>query len=148
MLVFSLGGVFVFDGGEIFLTRTFDPDLSGNAIPGTWTKTNFDVFGIVDRSVNFRFADDTLLSPTFTGIFPSTETDMFFGAMDTVNDDNPAGTGVLTYTFDISGQSDLMFSAEFVVVNVEVMKSLLVTDCVMFVELMPVIRPTAGKTCA
>ena len=101
-----------FDGGEIFLTRTFDPDLSGNAIPGTWT-SNFDVFGIVDRSVNFRFADDTLLDPTFNGIFPSTETDMFFGAMDTVNDENPAGTGVLTYTFDISGQSDLMFSAEF-----------------------------------
>ena len=54
-----------FDGGEIFLTRTFDPDLSGNAIPGTWT-SNFDVFGIVDRSVNFRFADDTLLDPTLT----------------------------------------------------------------------------------
>lgn len=99
-----------FDGGGEFLTRTIDPDNSANG--GTFSSI-FDVFGIVNREVNNDFADNTLMDETFFGLVPSTKTDLFFGTEDIDNNDNPDGTGTLVYTFDISGQSDLMLSAEF-----------------------------------
>ena len=102
-----------FDGGGVFLTRTFDPDNSSNDPPGSFGGSFFDVFGIVDRNVNFDFADDTLMGFS-GGVFATTKTDNFLGSLDVENDQNPNETFVsLTYTFDISGQTDLGFSAEF-----------------------------------
>lgn len=101
-----------FDGGEMFLTRTFTPDLSGNPIPGTFPSSNFDVFGIVDRNVNLDLQDDSLIDPGFTGMFPTTVTDMFLAHEDLSNDDNPDNTGIVEYAIDISGASNLMFSID------------------------------------
>ena len=101
-----------FDGGEMFMSRTFTPDLSGNAIPGTFPGSSFDVFGIVDRTVNFDFADDTLIDPGFTGMFPTTVTDSFLAHEDLDNGDNPDATGVVVYEIDITGAENLMFSID------------------------------------
>lgn len=102
-----------FDGGELFISRTFTPDLSGNAVPGTFPGSIFDVFGIVNRSVNIDLSDDTLIDPTFQGMFPTTVTDSFLATEDLDNDDNPEATGELVYEFDITGATDLVFSADF-----------------------------------
>lgn len=102
-----------FDGGEMFISRTFTPDLSGNLVPGTFPGSVFDVFGIVDRTVNIDFLDDTLTDPTFQGMFPSTVTDNFLATEDLDNGDNPEATGVVVYEFDITGATDLVFSADF-----------------------------------
>ena len=100
-----------FDGGETFTSRTITPDNSLNG--GTFSTSIFDVFGIVDRTVNFDFSDDTLIMPTFTGMHASTVTDNFFGTEDIENNDNPSGTGSLVYVIDVSGATDLVFSADF-----------------------------------
>ena len=102
-----------FDGGGMFMSRTFTPDLLGNPIPGTFTTSNFDVFGIVDRFVNFEIPDDTLINPDFGGLVPSTKTDNFFCVLDLLNDENMDGTGTLVYEFDVSGATNLEFSADF-----------------------------------
>ena len=99
-----------YDGGEMFMSRTFTPDNSANG--GTFPSSIFDVFGIVDRNVNFDFADDTLIDPAFTGMFPSTFTESFMAHEDLDNGDNPSATGEVVYEIDISGASDLMFSID------------------------------------
>ena len=111
--VSQIVGMDDFDGGEMFISRTFTPDNSGNPIPGTFISSIRDVFGIVDRTVNFDFADDTLMDPTFQGMFPTTVTDSFLATADLDNPDNPSGTGQVIYEFDITGASDLVFSADF-----------------------------------
>ena len=100
-----------FDGGEMFISRTFTPDNSANG--GTFPGSAFDVFGIVDRTVNLDFSDDTLLDPTFQGMLPTTVTDSFLGLEDLDNDDNMSGTATLVYEFDVTGATDLEFSADF-----------------------------------
>ena len=100
-----------FDGGEMFTSRTFTPDNSGTG--GTFPSSIFDVFGIVNRTVNFDFLDDTLTDPTFQGMFPTTVADNFLGTEDLDNGDNVDGTGVVVYEMDIAGATDLMFSANF-----------------------------------
>lgn len=101
-----------FDGGEIFLSRTFTPDNSANG--GVFpTSPPFDVFGIVDRNVNIDFSDDTLTDPAFVGMLASTVTDSFLGVEDLDNPDNMDGTAMLVYEFDVLGSSDLVFSADF-----------------------------------
>ncbi len=111
--VFSqIVGMDDFDGNEIFISRTITPDLSGNPLPGTFSSP-FDVFGIVDRTVNIDFEDSTLIDPTFQGMFPTTVADNFLATEDLDNGDNPDGTGSVVYEFDIVGASNLTFSANF-----------------------------------
>lgn len=100
-----------FDGGENFLTRTLTPDNSANG--GTFPNSIFDVFGIVDRTVNLDFSDDTLIDTTFTGMLPTTVTDSFFGSEDLDNPDNMDGTASIVYEFDVAGATGLSFSADF-----------------------------------
>ena len=102
-----------FDGGEMFISRMITPDLSGNAVPGTFPNSVRDVFGIVDRTVNIDFLDDTLTDPTFQGMFPSTVTDRFLATEDLDNPDNESAIGEVVYEFDITGATDLVFSADF-----------------------------------
>jgi hypothetical protein len=97
------------DGGDLNLTsRVITPDLSGSSIPGTFSN-RFDVFGLVDRNVNFDFADDSAGSfPADTfGVLKTGHTGNVFGVEDIVNPDNASGTGSATWTFDISGASSL-----------------------------------------
>lgn len=98
-----------FDGTGNFLTRVITPDLSGSTIPGTFPSSRLDVFGIVDRNVNFDFADDSvsIFTPDTFGIIGEDKLDHFFGVEDLTNPDNPAGTGTATWTFDITGATNL-----------------------------------------
>ena len=111
-----------FDGGGDFLTRVFSPDnaSAGGLFPSAdFGGFGFDVFGIVDRSINFTFADDSVelgldgdpeTNDDF-GLISANKTDLFVGIQDLKNDDNPSGQGTLTYAFDVSGGSD--FSVSF-----------------------------------
>lgn len=102
-----------FDGGGNYTSRAISPDNSGNN--GAFGGSNFDVFGITDRTVNFDFADDSLsIFPTDSfGILKEGKTDKVFGVEDLDNGDNPGGTGSATWTFDISGATDLSLAIDF-----------------------------------
>ena len=108
-----------FDGGGTFLSRMIDPDNSGNDPMGSFPGSRFDVFGIVDRNVNFDFADDSAGSfpPDTFGILQTGKTDNVFGVEDLTNPDNTGGTGSLTYTFDISGFSALSVGFDFAAIG-------------------------------
>ena len=84
-----------------------DPDNAANS--GAFAGSNFDVFGITDRTVNFDFADDSagsFASDTF-GVVGTGDTNPFFGVEDLDNGDNPGGTGTASWVFDISSASAL-----------------------------------------
>ena len=100
-----------FDNEQMFLSRMLNPDLSGNPIPGTFASSNLSVFGIVDRTVNENFADDTLIDPSLSGLLPSTVTDNFLAQADLLNPDND-GSATLQYTVDISEAENLDFSID------------------------------------
>ncbi len=104
-----------FDTSMNLLSRTITPDLSGNSIPGTFPGSRFDVFGIVDRNVNFDFADDSAGSfpPDTFGILKTGKTDKVFGVEDLLNNDNPSASGSAVWVFDISGYTDLFISIDF-----------------------------------
>jgi hypothetical protein len=88
------------------------PDTSGTG--GTFTSP-FDVFGVVDRNVNNDFADDSLsiFPADVVGILRENQTGFVFGSEDVVNLDNPSGTGQATWTFDISGFSNVRVVMDF-----------------------------------
>ena len=101
----SLGSVIAednFDGTNTFASRTIMPDNSGNSPPGTFAGSDFDVFGIVDRTVNSDFNSDT----------PAGKVDSFFGVEDVENGDNPGGTGTATWTANITGATDLTLAVD------------------------------------
>ncbi len=93
-------------------TRVFNPDNSANG--GTFPNSSNDVFGIVDRNVNFSFGDDSLsIFPADTfGIIPEAKTDFFLGFQDTVNGDNAGGSVSLTWTASTAGMTGLTLSFE------------------------------------
>jgi uncharacterized protein len=97
-----------FDGTGQFLSRGIAPEPPGGIFGGNAT----DVFGIVDRTVNAHFADDTLMHAASRGLIPSTKTDRFFGIEDLDNGINPSGEGAVTWTFDIDGYTDLRLSVD------------------------------------
>jgi len=95
-------------------TRILAPDNSENG--GTFPEEPFDVFGIVDRNINFSFGDDSLsIFPDDTfGIIPEGKTDLFLGFQDTVTMANPNedGSVSVTWTASVAGLSDLSLSFE------------------------------------
>ena len=101
-----------FDGEQNFLNRTLSPDLSGNRNPGAFLDSDFDVFGIVDRTVNSGFSDDTLIATDMQGLLPSTVTDQFLGYADLSNPNNPSGTASLQYEIDITDAENLELSID------------------------------------
>jgi hypothetical protein len=115
-----------FDGGADarVTSRTITPDNSAQAILGSFPSSRFDVFGVTNRTVNFDFADDSVIgvgnpnelaTDTF-GVAPFAtypEANKFFGVEDLDNADNLGGTGTAIWTFDISGLSNLSLSAVF-----------------------------------
>lgn len=105
-----------FDDEQTFLTRTLEPDLSGNPIPGTFQNSELDVFGIVDRTINQDFSDDTLIDSSLTGLFPSTVTDNFLAFADLLNPDND-GTASVQYTIDVSEAVNLDFSIDIAAIG-------------------------------
>lgn len=99
-------------------TRVLVPDNS--ATGGQFPSSAFDVFGIVDRAVNFDFSDDSVINnsdadpmndDTF-GIFPPSKTDLFLGFADTTNDDNTSGEVSVTWSVSAAGFTDLSLSFE------------------------------------
>ncbi len=100
-----------FDSGQNFMSRELDPDLSNSDVPGTFPGSIFDVFGIVDRTVNEDFSDDTLINSSLTGLFPTTITDRFLAQADLANPNNNGSASVL-YTIDISDLENLEFSID------------------------------------
>ncbi len=104
-----------FDGGGTFINRTITPNLAGSSIPGTFPGSRFDVFGIVNRIVNFDFADDSagsFAADTF-GILRTGKTDNVFGSEDLTNPDNPSGTASASWTFNTANFQDLMVMIDF-----------------------------------
>jgi hypothetical protein len=101
-----------FDGGGVFTTRVLTPDNSANG--GAFPTSGFDVFGIVDRSINNAFADDSvsIFVDDLEGIIPETKTDFFVGFADIVNGDNPSGEAIVEWTMDAAGQTGLELSFE------------------------------------
>jgi hypothetical protein len=101
-----------FDSNRNFSNFNVNPDNSANN--GTFSSTS-DVFGIIDRTVNDSFADDTVANPpdAFGGLLNSTKTDNVFGVQDLTNPDNLSGTGTATWQFDISGGTNLSILIDF-----------------------------------
>ena len=100
-----------FDGNGIYMSRTFDPDLSFNG--GTFPTSIFDVFGIVDRNVNINFSDNTLVDPACIGLLPSTKTDKFLGISDICNSfSGNDAIAELQYRFDIENAENLALSID------------------------------------
>ena len=96
------------DGAGQNLTNfVANPD---NAVTsGAFAGSNFDVFGITDRTVNFDFADDSAgsFAADMFGVVGTGDTNPFFGVEDLDNGDNPGGTGTAAWVFDISTASSL-----------------------------------------
>ncbi len=97
-------------------TRTLSIDNS--ATNGQFPSSIFDVFGIVDRNVNFDFADDSVINnsdadpandDTF-GLVKPDKTDLFLGFADTDNNDNPGGDVSVTWVVAAGGQTGLNLS--------------------------------------
>lgn len=96
-----------FDGNGQFGSRNITP--AGGAPFGSI----FDVFGIVDRNINFDFADDsTTFAADSFGVLKSFQTSNVFGVEDLDNSSNPGGTGSVTWTVDITGLTDLSLSID------------------------------------
>ena len=86
-------------------------------LPGAFTSPGdgFERFQRgVSGSIPFGLLDDTcvIFPGDVQGMVDETKLDGWFGVIDLVNDDNPAGTGTATWTFDISGFTDLEISID------------------------------------
>ena len=122
-----IGGDDFDGGGGGFLTRVFSTDNS--ATDGAYPNSFFDVFGIINRAtVNNSFNDDSLsiFTADVFGVIPEEKTDNLFGIQDIIRAETEVGTGddavpipeeerrlvpeTITYTFDVTDQSDLAFS--------------------------------------
>ncbi|MDA8564303.1 PEP-CTERM sorting domain-containing protein [Mariniblastus sp.] len=97
-------------------TRSLSIDNSTSSPAGTFPGSTFDVFGIVDRNVSPDFSDNSVeltndgdpdTNDTFGLVTPDKD-DFFLGFADTANTDNPDGNVNVTWTVDVSGQTDLM----------------------------------------
>ena len=120
-LLFTLSGaaranVYIiddFDGGADprLIGRVIAPENGSPRFPGS----AFDVFGPTDRGVSHDLADDSAGSfpADAFGIAPTGKTDAFFGVEDLANPDHPGGGGSATWSFDVSGLSDLSVSIAF-----------------------------------
>ena len=126
----TIGGAMEVDAQTPVFTDTFDaaptngatrvlaPDNS--ATGGIFSDDNFDVFGIVDRTVNGFFADDSVANGGDSlGIIPPSKTDLFLGFQDTSNSDNPNAGGEVSATWTVStaGMTDLSLSFEIAVMG-------------------------------
>ncbi len=109
--------------GTDYASRSFTPDNSGNfsfdgVTPGVFPGSNFDLFGITNRNVNFDWADDTQNGfPGDTNGFAgvgANDPGNFVGIADLVNNDNPSGIGEATWTFDITGYENITVSLDAV----------------------------------
>jgi hypothetical protein len=69
-------------------------------------------FGISDDSVAAAQGNSVFESDT-SGIAGQAKTDGFFGIIDTVNSKNPNDASVATFTFDVTGLSGIVVSADF-----------------------------------
>ena len=126
LLIFSTADA----NGQVIFTDTFDAaptngatrvlSIDNSATGGQFPGSAFDVFGIVDRTVNFDFSDDSVINnsdadpandDTF-GIFPPSKTDMFLGFADLDNGDNPSGEVSVTWTVATAGMTNLNLSFE------------------------------------
>lgn len=68
----------------------------------------------VSASIPFALLDDsTTFPPETLGMVNSTKLDRWFGVVDTVNGDNPAGNGTVDWEFDVTGFTDLSVSIDF-----------------------------------
>ncbi|CAE7863444.1 gppA [Symbiodinium necroappetens] len=117
------------DGLDNFLSETITvaPGYDGNAMLGpafgstTWAPG--DMFGITSRpaamdtefDIPFAMADDSNGSfPGDTaGIIDANDNGRFFGIVDSVNGDNPAGNGTASWSFDITGATGLSVNIDF-----------------------------------
>ena len=133
--IFAIAALLVFSatdasGQTDVFTDTFDAaptngatrvlSIDNSETGGQFPSSIFDVFGIVDRTVNFDFADDSVINnsdadpandDTF-GLVSPDKTDMFLGFADTVNGDNPDADGNVSVTWTVStvGLTDLSLS--------------------------------------
>jgi len=115
--------------GQIVFTDTFDAaptngatrvlSIDNSATNGQFPSSIFDVFGIVDRNVNFDFADDSVINNSDAdpanddsfGLVKPEKIDMFLGFADTDNGDNPNGGDVsVTWTVATAGATGLNLS--------------------------------------
>jgi len=107
------------------LTYDFDTNLDAmySAPVGTWnsseaggTWSGGDWFGVGNnsQSVPFQIVDESVSGfPGDTaGVVSEFKTDNYFMSTDTVNNAPNSGTQVATWTFDVSGLSDLSFSVD------------------------------------
>lgn len=106
-----------------FLTQEIvvAPGYDGNGMLETWGAG--DMFGITSRpdadgtpfGLPFAIADDSLFGfpDDSQGIIDENDLGRFFGVVDSVNGDNPNGTGTGTWTFDITGASNLLVGIDF-----------------------------------
>ncbi|MEM7468025.1 MAG: hypothetical protein AAF387_14215 [Pseudomonadota bacterium] len=94
-----------FDGGA--LNRASYSATPNNAFNTPFPTNNNDVFGIINRTINGRFRDNSASSGDNFGILDSTKTDNVFGVQDLRNGSNPGGTGTATWVFDINNATGL-----------------------------------------
>jgi len=92
-----------FDGGLPFLTFTQTP------APGAFSSAGdgFETYQVgVSPSIPYTLVDDsnsTYPADTLGIIDSATKFDAWFGAVDLNNGDNPDGTGIAEWTFDVAG---------------------------------------------
>lgn len=119
------------NGGFTAATQVLTPDLSGSVTPGAFDASVncgagfpgacYDRWGVVSRGDNlpYDFTDNS--ADTFAidsmGILDTTKTDNVVILADTKNDDNPGGTVSATWTFDISGKSNLEMGIDFAMIG-------------------------------
>ena len=108
-----------FDSSSNLISGAVSPDLSGNNgfFP---TDNRFDIFGITNRSAaESRNSNDLLDDSTGSyaadsfGILKTAKTDNVFAVEDLNNSDNPSGTGTASWTFDITGATNLSIFIDF-----------------------------------
>ena len=119
-----IGGAMEARGQAIVFTDTFDaPPSNGamrvlspdNSATGGTFGNSTDVFGIVDRTINGFFADDSVANGGDSiGIILPSKTDLFLGFQDTSNNDNsnPGGEVSVTWTVSVASLIDLNLSFE------------------------------------
>ncbi len=91
------------------------PDLSSTPTdPGTFPGSAGDVWGVIDDNVNDDVWDNTIADPLDDfGVLPDNHVGFVFGAEDLLNPDNPSGTASATWTFDITGYTNISMSIDF-----------------------------------
>jgi len=114
--------------GAIIATYDFDANIVGSpatnltfsALPDNPTgifSNAFDVFGVINRTVNADFADNSFIGMVVAtdsqGVFREAQTSNAFGVEDLLNLDNSGGTGTATWTFNVAGFTNLNISIDF-----------------------------------